>query len=165
MVVVSDSSPLIILSKLGQLEVLRTLFNTVLIPPEVYDELTQQTTKFGVSEIVNAASDWLQVQTPTSTIQYKGLHPGETAAIALAKEVSADFLIMDEKAGRQVAKRELLKTIGTIGILEKAAELEHLDLAPTFEQLKLLHFHIRPEFLDVRLKAFEARQAKKGPPS
>lgn len=136
MVVVSDSSALIFLSRIGHLEILRTLFGNVLVPPQVYDELTRQTTKLGVTDILSVGLQWLRVQAPQVIIPYKGLHEGETAAIALAKELRADFLIMDERAGRQVAATEQLETIGTIGILEKAADFGLLDLAQSFEQLK-----------------------------
>ena len=74
MIVVSDTSALIILSQLDQLEILHVLFGSVLIPPEVYSELTQQITKTGVADILVRTSQWLHVQTPQTITFYKGLH-------------------------------------------------------------------------------------------
>jgi len=154
MIVVSDTSALIVLSKMNRLDILRVLYGSVLIPPEVHIELTEQAAKFGIADIIANTAEWLRVQKPLIITAYKGLHPGETAAIALAKESKADFLIIDEKTGRKVAAQEQVQTIGTIGVLEKAAEAGLLELASTFEQLKQMKFHVTDLLLDARLKAF-----------
>lgn len=158
-IVVSDASALIVLAKLNRLEILRELFTSVVISPEVYSELTDETAKVGGAEIAILAAQWLLVQSPQVIIPYKGLHPGETAAIALAKELNADFLIIDEKQGRKIASQEHINTIGTIGVLEKAADSGLLDLASTFAQLKQIKFYVTEKFLDARLAAFEQREA------
>ena len=75
--------------------------------------------------------------------------------------MKADFLIIDEKAGRAVADEEQVQTIGTIGVLEKAADAGLLDLASTFSQLKQWNFHVAQTLLDSRLQAYEQRQALK----
>lgn len=75
--------------------------------------------------------------------------------------MKADFLIIDEKAGRKIAAREKVQTIGTIGVLEIAADAGLIDLATTFDQLKLLKFHVSQRLLDERLRAFEQRQELK----
>lgn len=66
MIVVSDASALIVLVNLNQLDILRTLFNYVLIPSEVHLELAQQTGKIGIEEILASASSWLHIQSPQS---------------------------------------------------------------------------------------------------
>ena len=76
MIVVSDTSALIVLSKMNRLDVLRVLYGSVLIPPEVHIELTEQAIKFGIADIIADTAEWLRVQTPRSIIAYKGLHPG-----------------------------------------------------------------------------------------
>ncbi|MBX3451314.1 MAG: hypothetical protein KF777_17230 [Planctomycetaceae bacterium] len=161
MIVVSDASPLIVLSRLNHLDVLPVLYGSVLIPPEVYKELTQQAAKIGIANAFLNASPWLRVQSPQVITPYTGLHPGETAAIALAKELNADLLIIDEKSGRKVAAREHVKIIGTIGVFEDAADAGLLDLASAFSELKQSGFHITQELLDSRLKAFEQKQELK----
>ncbi len=161
MIVVSDTSALVLLSQLNQLSVLHVLYGTVFIPPEVHRELIQHFTKMNVPNLLATTSMWLHVQTPQSALHHAGLHPGEIAAIALAKELKADFLIIDEKAGRKVAVQEQVPIIGTIGVLEKAADAGLLDLAKACNQLKQFRFFVAQELLDARLKVFELRQALK----
>lgn len=160
MIVVSDTSALIVLAKLNRLSVLPVLFGNVYIPPEVLDEFTGMATKYTAPGLVTNTTTWLHIQAPKVQTVYKGLHPGETAAIALAKELLADFLIIDEKAGRKIAAMEQVRIIGTIGILEKAADADLLDLAQTFAELKQMKFYLPHQLLDQRLKAFLMRQAR-----
>lgn len=95
-----------------------------------------------ISELTHAA--WLDIQSPlTSSIPFllnDDLDPGEAEAIALAKEIGAELLIMDEKSGRVVAQREGLSIIGTLGILLEAKRQKHLDL-------------VAPVMLDLQTKA------------
>jgi predicted nucleic acid-binding protein len=161
MIVVSDASPLITLSRLNRLDILPALYGSVFIPPDVYNELTQRAAKIGVADAFAKTSQWLHIQAPLVITSYPGLHPGETAAIALAKELNVDLLIIDEKSGRKFAAREQVKFIGTIGVFEDAADAGLLDLASTFSQLKPLSFHVTQELLAARLKAFDQRQALK----
>ena len=86
-----------------------------------------------------------------------GLHPGETAAISLAQELSADRLVIDETTGRKAAKKLGIQVIGTVGVLENAAERNLIELEPTFEQLKQTDFWLPDGFLDQRLALFRER--------
>ena len=97
-----------------------------------------------------AHATWLDIQSPSiSSIPFllnDDLDPGEAEAIALAKEIGADLLIMDEKSGRAVAQREGLAIIGTLGILLEAKKQKHLDLvAPVMLDLQATaRFRISP---------------------
>lgn len=165
MIVVSDSSPLILLSKLHRLAILPALFGTVIIPPDVQHEIQAQSHRdTSMRPFVEESNSWLIVQSPTLIASHKGLHAGETAAIALAKECRADALLIDEKAGRRAALREGVRIIGTIGVLEMAAEVGLLDLASTFDELKQTDFRIAPQFLDFRLEVFKRRYAYRDTP-
>lgn len=82
-------------------------------------------------------------------------------AVALAKELNADFLIIHEKAGRKVAAKEQVQTIGIIGVLEVAATSGLLDLAAAFVLLKASNFHVTHEFLERRLVVYEQLQFRK----
>jgi predicted nucleic acid-binding protein len=114
-----------------------------MIPPEVPQELTAKGSDAEADLFSAETSTGLIAPTPKAKRHLQGLHPGETAAIALAKELKAEFLIMDEKPGRKIAAREHLPILGTIGVLERAAA-DLLDLAATFEQFKQTNFHISP---------------------
>ncbi|MEO1255858.1 MAG: DUF3368 domain-containing protein, partial [Bacteroidota bacterium] len=74
---------------------------------------------FDLSKFRN--SDWIHIQDPLDLKMEKGLRDsldaGESAAITLAKELNADYLAIDERAGRRVAKSLGIKIIGLVGIL------------------------------------------------
>jgi predicted nucleic acid-binding protein len=161
MIVVSDTSPLITLEKLGLLNLLPSLFGQVLIPPEVEVELTTIERPVGTPDLVPDHS-WLIVRAPVAPLSLRGLNPGESAAIALAEETGATFLVIDEKAGRRAAVDRGVRIIGTVGILEDAADNGLVNLADAFEKLKATTFRINHRLLDVRLAA---HRAKSTPPS
>jgi len=159
MIVVSETSVFIILSKLNCLDILPAIFGNVFIPPEVESELTNS--KYDTVDILAGTTNCLHVQSPIDIVVFNGLNPGETAAIALAQELKADLLIIDEKSGRKVALKLRLQTVGTIGVLEMAAHAGLLDLPNTFEQIKQMKFHVTHAFLDSRLNAFELAKESK----
>lgn len=120
MIIVSNTTPLSELSKIDRLDVLQSLFATILIPPTVYAELT---TGNHPATIAIPAATWIeprtvqQVERIEQLLQTPGLDRGECAAIALAEELRADRLLIDERAGRKLAQTLGLPIIGTIGIL------------------------------------------------
>lgn len=124
-VVVSDSSCLIGLSKIGSLDVLRQLFDTLLIPDMVYHEVVLMGKgKAGAEEVGQAA--WIEQCAVQNTLAVNTLRitlgAGESEAIILAIERKADFIILDDLRARQTAEELALPVIGTIAILHKAAE-------------------------------------------
>jgi predicted nucleic acid-binding protein len=88
-----------------------------------------------------------------------GLDAGETAAIALAEEVQAGRLIIDEYRGRKVATERGLRVVGTVGVLELAAEMGFIDLKGAFERVKQTDFWISHWLLDERLALFLGRRS------
>lgn len=120
MIVVSNTSPIISLAAIGQLTLLQELYNDIIIPTAVYNEVANA----GKTDVGAAAVQilsWIQTQqltdnTPLATFP-KALHAGESEAIALAIELEADLLLMDEELGRKVARRYGLTSIGVLGIL------------------------------------------------
>ena len=130
MIVVSDTTPISELAKVGYFNLLYKLFEQVIIPQEVYSEIT--TGNHPAAEIVSTFS-WLkvsQIKNPkrVKTLQLtSNLDLGETAAIILAEELKADQLLIDERAARRVAKSRQLPVIGTVGILILAKERGLID--------------------------------------
>jgi uncharacterized protein DUF3368 len=102
---------------------------------------------------------WLELKAPTTTGErIAGLHSGEAAAIALAEELRADRILIDEQQARKAAAERRLRVTGTIGVLEAAAERELIDLGQAFDRLKQTDFWVTPKFLAERLTRFRERQ-------
>ncbi|MBF2047523.1 MAG: DUF3368 domain-containing protein [Elainella sp. C42_A2020_010] len=120
MIVVSDTSALSNLALVGHLWLLEALYQTVIIPNVVASELAAASNPT-IPAILQL--NWIQTQLLTNSKladqlqQERGLDAGEANAIALAFELQADDLLIDERLGRQEAIRLGLSIIGILGIL------------------------------------------------
>lgn len=139
MIVVSDASPLIALSAVARLELLRDLFGTVLIPGSVYAEVVQAGAGLpGATEVDEA--EWIRSRPVGNTgfvkVLEMDLDPGESEAIVLALETGADLLLMDERKARRTAMRLGLKVAGTLGLLVLAKQKGLLqEIRPVLDAL------------------------------
>jgi predicted nucleic acid-binding protein len=157
MIVVADSSPLVVLINIGQVDLLPALFKQILIPPEVAAELDSPKRPEAVRTFIASPPPWIEIRSPSSVEAIAGLHAGESAAISLAREVQASRLIIDEHRGRKAAAERSLKVVGTIGVLEMAAAMRLIELEQAFERVKQTDFGLAPTFLDERLAGFRER--------
>ncbi|MEZ4825418.1 MAG: DUF3368 domain-containing protein [Bacteroidia bacterium] len=141
MVVVSDTSPLTNLLKIGYPELLKDVFGTVLIPEKVFEEiLAWKDPDINLSQITEA--NWLEVRTCSQKQQVEHLKneldPGEAEAISLALELSADYLLIDERRGYKIAKANGLNVLGLIGVLLKAKDMRITpNVLPLVEALRV----------------------------
>jgi len=159
--VVADNSPLDVLVRLGYADTLSRLFGKVFVPLQVQQELLSPNTPELTRAFISNPPPWLTVREPRSIENIPRLHAGEEAAIALALELKADLLLIDEDQGRKEAQRRGLPITGVIGILEASALRGWLDLPEAFRRIQTeTDFRIRPEFLVARLKLFESRNSK-----
>jgi len=149
MVVVSDTSPISGLYRIGHLHLFRILYQKVIIPEAVFQELLElKSFGFDLEEILMAT--WIEVKSPSNinnvAILQKELDLGEAEAIVLAQELNADLLLMDEAIGRQVAKREGMTVIGLIGMLTDAKSQGYvLMVKPLLDRLiSEANFRISP---------------------
>ncbi|MGL5080901.1 MAG: DUF3368 domain-containing protein [Microcoleaceae cyanobacterium] len=120
MIVVSNTSPIFYLSTIGQLDLLRQLYDEIVIPTKVFNEITNVGNTDASARVVPTLS-WVKTQSATdrafvNTLRAE-LDPGEAEAIALAIELNADRLLMDERLGRAAAMRVGLQVTGVLGIL------------------------------------------------
>jgi len=139
-IVVSDASPLIGLAAVGHLDLLRRLYGEVMIPAAVHQELTASSKAPGSTEIDSAS--WVQAQAVQnrSLVDALSLHLdlGEAEAIALAVEVDAELLLMDERRGRSAAVRLGRRVVGVLGVLIEAKRSGHLPaVGPVMEALSV----------------------------
>jgi predicted nucleic acid-binding protein len=158
MIIVADSSPLVVLVSIGHVDVLPALFPGILIPPQVEAELASAKRPELVRAFIAEPPPWIRIQHPSSLDRIEGLHAGETAAISLARDVGADLVIIDERLGRKMANERGLQVVGTIGVLEVAADRGLIDLGDAFRKVKGTDFWVSPAFLDERLASFLARK-------
>ena len=121
--VVSNTTPIISLLKIGKLDLLKELYGRIFIPYAVYQELERGKNKAYYINL--AVLDWIEIRKIESRefIAYiSNLDDGEAEVIMLAKDLNADLVIMDEIIGRKYAKDFNLNITGTLGILLKAKE-------------------------------------------
>lgn len=149
MIVVSDTSPICYLLLINQIAVLSTLYQTVIIPQGVANELSASASPAIVKSWIAQPPGWLEVRQTKSAqaLQPYNLDLGEREAIAIAEQLNADLIILDDKAARQFASSRGLKVIGLLGVLKVAARQDLLDLKTTFEQLRNAGFWISPQLL------------------
>jgi len=151
MKVVTDASPLNYLVLINAEHVLPKLFGEVLVPAAVIEELTHVRTPTKVREWASAPPTWLRVMTTAGGLPDEKLGPGESAAIALAIDVAADALLIDERDGTGVARRLGIKTVGTLATLAMAAEKGAVNLEEAFHALRSTSFRATPSLLDALL--------------
>lgn len=123
MIVVSNSSPLIALARIGRLNLLASFYKRILIPPEVHHEVTVAGRGLpGAEEVRNA--HWIEVASqkipPNSLLVQacQNLGAGERGAILLANSLQANLVLLDDAKARRVARDAGLSVVGCLGILE-----------------------------------------------
>ena len=128
----SNASPLIYLSLVGNLHLLKRLFGDIVIPAEVFREVCQAKDTPDSIVISSAVDDgWIHIQKVRSKdtgllAKSSGIDSGEAAAILIAKEERA-ILLIDDKMGRSAAEILGVKCTGTLGVLLQALSDSILD--------------------------------------
>ena len=136
-IIISDTSCLIVLSNMGELELLHKVYGNIVTTKEVAAE-------FGLP-----LPNWIQIQSPTDSLRQTILElqvdKGEASAISLALEIVDCTIILDDNKARRLAQQLGLQITGTIGVIVKAKQdgviasikpyLAKIRL-PTFDLLK-----------------------------
>lgn len=143
--VVSNSTPLIALSKIGKFALLKDYFPEICIPRAVYIEVVDNGGNlYGARKVKEV--DWIKVKEVGNQLAVKALKTsidaGESEAVILATEIGADLLIIDDADGRQIAQGMGLKVTGTVGVLLMAAKDGKLDLKGALEHLRAEGFRL-----------------------
>lgn len=150
--VVADTGPLNYLVLTGDITLLPQMFERVLVPQGVRDELADDEAPPAVRAWIAQPPAWLQVHANPdvrhAALVTPKLDDGERAAIALALAVKADLVLMDDQDGAAAARRQGLAVTGTLGVLDLAARRGLIDLAEAFERLKATTFYYRQGLLD-----------------
>ena len=141
-VVVADASPLNYLVLIGQIDVMFSLYSRVLVPPEVFAELTARGAPREVLDWIQARPEWL------NDPDLQQIDLGERAAILLAQEERDVLLLIDDAAGRLEARRRQIPSTGTLGILRVAAIRGLLDLPEALTRLSATNFRASQSLID-----------------
>lgn len=164
MIAVSNTTPLRYLLVIGQQDLLKKLFDRVVIPSAVFEELTALHTPVIVRDAVSSSSEWIEIREATGMSSEPSLvllHRGERQAILLAEAVHPDFLLLDDKAARAEALRRGLPLSGTLSVLERGDVLGYIHNFPeTLKTLKASGFFLSPSLEKLLLSRHQIRRAK-----
>ncbi len=121
MIVVADTTPILYLIKINEIDILNLLFEEVCIPRWVYNELTkddkyQEEIKVLLNTTFIKVYDILDTDLVDNYTRIIGIHRGEAEAIALCKQINSNLLLIEDSAGIKLAKNEKIITIriGTV---------------------------------------------------
>lgn len=143
--VVVNSTPIVALALIDQLDLLRSLYERIVIPSAVQAEISAGgAARVGARELGEATwVDVVSLQDPSRAKLIADLAPGEAEVIALAQERRADLVVIDERLARRHAERLGLRLTGTLGILLRAKQLGAVEaVAPLIDQLRQGGIHL-----------------------
>jgi predicted nucleic acid-binding protein len=149
-------TPLSYLVLIGREEVIAELYGEVLVPEAVHRELVHPKGPEVVRERISSSTSWMKVEASGSGEEglplleenrgdLKELDPGERKAILLAMLEEAGLLLIDERAGRAVARKFGITVIGMIGVLGAAAQKGLIDPARAVRDLRETTFRASAE--------------------
>ena len=154
-IVISNNSPLVGLLGLDLLFLLRDLYTEVWIPRKVEKEFLKKDPIVRREALENAP--WIKtvdLTDPRTAAVHTELDEGEAEALALANEHDAHLVLLDEKRGRQKAKKIGLMTKGTVGVLLEAKEEGLIDvIKPFLIQLQANGMHLSELLIKDALQA------------
>jgi predicted nucleic acid-binding protein len=147
-IVVSDTSPINYLCRIGRIDILPALFGRVVIPVAVRNELGISAAPVPVQHFIAHPPVWLDILSPSvDDPALADLGTGERQAITLAQDLRADLLIADDMDARNAAIARQLTVIGTLGVVKLAAVKQLLDRSQTIRDLQAAGFYISEKLL------------------
>lgn len=151
MAVISNSTPLIYLSALGDIRLLPDLFRSIMIPQAVYREVVLEGKgQSGEAEVREAVGSWLTVADPLEERQLplspsiEELHAGEMEAILLAHKMSAEAILLDDRRAVEVAREQGLSVVRTPAIYVAAKQRGKIArVRPKLDLLRAFGFRLK----------------------
>lgn len=142
MIVVSNTSPVNYLVLVGKDHVLPAMFGAVYAPPAVVAELSRKGAPAAVRAWIGSPPAWFHVQAPRAIDASLDLDAGEREAIALAEELHADRILLDEAKARQAAISRGLRVAGTLAVLFEASQRGLVDFQQAIFELRATNFYL-----------------------
>ncbi|MDO8752930.1 MAG: DUF3368 domain-containing protein [Anaerolineales bacterium] len=157
MIVISNTTPLIGLAVIQRFDLLRQFFGEITIAQAVYDEAVVAGHESGGAKQEILAADWIKVIPVQDRLAVEilldELDLGESETIVLAREIKADWVLMDERKGRRKLTQLNQQKIGTLGILLKARQSGFLSaLKPELELLHQNGFSLSQQIMEELLR-------------
>lgn len=154
--VVVNSTPIIVLCGIDQLDILYRMYHEIFIPAAVYQEVTA--VKDSACIQIMTQKNWIhveEIQDITEKKMYKAkLHAGEVEVMILAQEKQADLVILDDNAAKKTAKYLGLTVTGTLGVLLKAKQKGIIEkVSPLLSKMKQNGFYMDPKLEAMVLKS------------
>jgi predicted nucleic acid-binding protein len=158
MIVLSNSSPLIYLAKLGRLDLLKTLYKKAIVPEAVLAELQDSTKYPELILIEQAIGKWIVIKKVKIHLRIPGLGSGEVALINLAKEIRPDLILIDDASARKIIESSGFNVKGTIYVLLLAYRKKIIaknEARNLIDNLILTGFRISTEIYSKVMKELE----------
>jgi len=147
MIVVCDTSPVNYLVLIDEIDLLPQLFTTVVLPAAVLAELHHARTPLRVASWARELPPWVRVISPEGPVGDVGLGRGEAEAIAVATQIAADTVLIDERKATVVARDRGLVVTGTLGVLVLATDSKLVDLEASIRRLLGTNFRASPALI------------------
>ena len=151
MIVFADTSPISYLILIEEVDILPRLYDRIVIPIGVFEELTATNSPEKVRVWFKKVPEWLETNASPLTVD-KGLSEildkGESEAIQLAKNLRADLILIDELAGRRIAIENGLNVIGVIGVLAAASKIGLIDVDTVISKLTRTNFYVSEDLVE-----------------
>lgn len=146
MIVISDATPIRYLVEIDETRILEKLFGHVTIPEKVAEELQHEKTPQRVREWMRSCPAWIEVRQADISlyIPKRKIEDGEREAIALALELKAGLLLVDDNGAINEAHRLNLPTLRLFTLLELAAKKNLLDLSQAVQKMRSTSFRLPP---------------------
>lgn len=160
MIVVSDSSPLIILAKINCFPLLEKLYGKLFISSDVYAEVVIAGAGL-IGALITSTSQWIEIQrinnpaALTSLQAKRAFGIGELSSILLAKELNADLILLDDLRARKLAQDQGLKVQGCVAVLEASFRRGYLqDLRQAYLEMLKHGVCVDRQLFNLSLKTF-----------
>lgn len=156
--IVADTGPINYLIQIGCIELLAQLAEKTVLPVSVQAELVHQSAPDVVRVWADAPPVWVEIRAATQLVTANDVSPADREAIALARELSAAVLLMDDRHARLCAAALGVVTMGTVGLLEVAAARELVLLPAALETLRGTSCFLTEELIENALDRDAARR-------
>jgi predicted nucleic acid-binding protein len=152
MILVADTGPINYLILSGYIGLIERLYGSLILPAAVHRELLHPNAPLIVRHWAGTLPNWVQVHASEDSSRFAELGLGEREALALAIEVKASFLLIDETKGRSVAVANGVPVKGILAVLEEASAKQWIDLPQAIEKLRATSIFLSDDIVQAVLR-------------